>query len=916
MITFRYTRQTSMVAFVIGYIACSTLIIQIATSWPLEKTSQYLGTQNQNGEQLLLFKLPKSISSQIQGQIQPQQQQNQAISSQFWLDDQVQPEASLLSGQQMTPIYGEQQQQQQRPDERSISLTIPVSELGSATRLQSQLPQLQYKPLYTERSKYATPSAGSIHLPHYPGSPVIFDYLATDESNSHEVKDGRQSEPHVVAVTPVSVRQGEKLHLIPSQQQEHTLQVNHNRASNLSSAIEQTVRQYLQQQAAEYSPTTMITPTTTLTSETTTNPELYYQVNPTTQLVGQQQVEQQQQQQQPDQQSSMEQSEQARHVQQSHSSEGPGLLSRLANSSPDLLLRLRSLLRQAAREGRNSTESLFSKDNNSSNSVGTSLYSKNEPESGLGGFPTENKQYTQQGSLRGPFNGSNSMLNTFLTSHNLSSHEEIKIPLVVIAMPRILSLKRNQLATSQPRSSNSSSSSSIAFTAPPAIIKQAIISPAMIVNSTQADVVNNGTQLVRLAFKGLNETISEGSNYTGSNLSTSSTQNVIPYAYLARDLREPSLSSVPRHTMAPYARQFAVTAITPTAHQFAHNPRVDQSYRYEYPQSSQVRQQHPQLVNQTEEYYVQNSNESQFKQQQQNQHQQQLHYQRGHITQPELGTMIIDRNNSSGQLMILPAGAQSQNNSPESSNVQLVRVLEQPAAIVQPQEQQLERFNFVQPMQRKPNEVAFEYILNREQPQLRQPLRQDNIQIVEQQVYPSRSPYKILNPVNDQARSSQMMLAENQVYPQIAPNQILSKLNMSSSSVISEEQRSPTTMMRSQFAPDSTHGILGPLNHFARANSRSLFSEGNLSRLRPLFNVARQRMNPQATDNELEEQLMSNKLLDRQLLGILDQPRADRRSLVTTRWNAENEHQLLQQNPNQLARIEHKKAPKMVVMIV
>lgn len=861
--------------FIFVYITSSTLIFQIVSAWPLERTSQYLGTQNQNGEHILLFKLPKSISSQIQGQIQHQQL------SPSWLNqDQMQQEASLILEQPIRSLYGDRDL-----NEKSISLTVPLSELASSSRPQSRAgaSELQYRPIHSERSKYV--SSSDARLPHFPGSQVVFEYLATDESNSNEIKDSHRAEsPQLAAVAPENNPQSEQSY------SSHPLKPHHQKASNLSSAIEQTVRHYLQEQA-DHSSTTMITPTTTLPSDTTTNPEFYYHVNPTTQLAIQQQADQYL-----GQQNTIEQPEQNRSVQHL---DGPGLLSRLANSSPDLLFRLRGLLRQAAGGGKNSSH--YSSENNLSNPMTNRHTELNELDSGHPGLG-----HHQQSSRRGPFNGADSMLNTFLTSHNLSSHEEIKIPLVLIAMPRILSLKRNHLATSHPGQNNSSIS-----LLEPSIIKQ-VISP-LLTNSSQAESQNNATQLVRPALKSSNETNPEG-NYT-NNSSTNSGQNVIRYSYLPRE-QEISMSSVPRHTMAPYARQFAVTAITPTVHQYAQQPHLDSLYHYRYQNPGQAKQ-HYQDANQTGDYSVASSDENQHKLQQQQQHNQVIRF-----LHPVLGPMTIDRNNTAGQPIAIPTGAHSSNISPDSLNVQMIRLLEQ-QVMSQPQEQQSEHLNFVHQMPRQPNQVIYGQLANRDiTPHFKNGISQAQIQIVEQQAHPSRSPYKIINPLNEHTLPrKQVVFAEHQEYPLIPSRMDTSLGNLStSSSVVNEEQRSPY-FLRNQFAPDNArletfkHPPQSALDHISRMNPRSLLPEVNLSGLRPLFHVARQGLNSHHLSNsDLGEQLVSNKLLNRQLLGLSDQ-RADRRSSAM-KWNTENEPQLLQQNSDQPAKAETKKAPKMVVMIV
>lgn len=874
--------QRLLVVFIIGYITSSAINIQIASAWSLEKTGQYLGTQNQNGQHLLLFKLPESISSQIQGKIQ-YQQPNQFSTS--WPNDPMQQEASLNLEQPISSLY-----EDQRPKERSIALTIPLSDLTSSSRLQSQAPvsEPRYRPSFYERSEH---SAFPVRLSHYSSSPVVIDYLATDESNNNQVKDNHQVESHQFTnVKQDNYLQNGQSHP-PQRLEQLSKTIHHKTAANLSSAIEQTVRHYLQQQA-DYSSTTMIAPTTTLPADTSTSPEFHYHVDPTTQVAILQQAEQQH-----EQQNIAEQAGQHHHGQKSQQFYGAGLLSRLANSSPDLLLRLRGFLRQAAGEGKNSTELHYLRENNFSHPV-----MNQETMSGLesGHQGLENSQ--AGGSLKGPYNGSDSMLSTFLTSHNLSSHEEIKIPLVVIAMPRILSLKRNQLATSNPGLSNSSVS-----LLSPSLIKQ-VLSPVT-TNLTQAHAINNGARLGQLSFKGLNETNPEG-NYT-ENSSTVSSQNVNPYSYLSGEQQIP-MSSAPRHTMAPYARQFAVTAITPTVHQLDHNSLSESQFRYGYPPSPKIKQ-HPQMVNLTKEYFGASPDGSQHSQQQQQQKQQQQ--QGNRFIYPEIATMATDRHNTTGQILLIPTGTHLQSNSPEQSNIQMVQLVEQP------QEQQPGYLNFIHQTQMQPNPIANEYMAHRGlQPQFKHAVQQDNFQIAEQQAQPSRSPYKIIKPANEQAPPRQKIIfAEHQEYPQVPSDELFGKFNTSSSAVDGKRTNSPS-MFRNRFTPDNAlswnfvHPHL-PLDQVGQINSRSLRPEFNLNRLRPLFHIARHGLNSHLinNNNEFVDQSISNKLLNRHLLGLLDQ-RADRRSSARS-WTLGNGPESLQ-NPDELIKADSKKAPKMMVMIV
>lgn len=183
------------------------------------------------------------------------------------------------------------------------------------------------------------------------------------------------------------------------------------------------------------------------------------------------------------------------------------LLSRLAGSSPELLMRLRSMLRKASSlHGRNSSSA-----------------------SSAEKVPSYSDYSDLLGSSQHP--ADKAMLQNFLQSQNLSSHEEIKIPLVVIAMPRILSLKRDQLIANSQKQSGGPFNTSISGAS----------------NLYNPGMASNSAWIKSLA----------------SAAAAASANLTAPYLRPTEQLESvgaadqvPTTTSAPHQTMAPYARQF------------------------------------------------------------------------------------------------------------------------------------------------------------------------------------------------------------------------------------------------------------------------------------------------------------------------------------------------------------------------
>jgi len=303
----------------------------------------------------------------------------------------------------------------------------------------------------------------------------------------------------------------------------------------------------------------------------------------------------------------------------SAASELSALLAKLSTSSPELLHRLRALLRRAASNSPAplqhpespakgdhvlSVSPTYEQNNNNSlawarlnglNSL-TELSPLSAPtnqsraqaeaasaaEVAAANAAEQQQQVAQQSSLQQEGGASahtvsagstGNMLNTFLNSQNVSSHEEIKVPLIVIAMPRILSLKRNQIGSgSAEQAANASLPSSLSSAFAQRLLAGRHLSAAN-ANQLQNSLGAAGANVEQLA--GLQTDSGNNSNnataahnynqgQAGNNNNSSATSaigdalsSLLARAHQQHNQAAQGPSSNSQHTMAPYARQFA-----------------------------------------------------------------------------------------------------------------------------------------------------------------------------------------------------------------------------------------------------------------------------------------------------------------------------------------------------------------------
>lgn len=492
------------------------ITFQVVSASPYQLASQYLGSQGIGDEPVLLVKLPRSISSQMQSQLQFQQRgSNQK------------PTLMYASRQQQAPVSPQDLSAASLPsadqtmEDQSISLTIPLSSIAGTGESPQAQRQVVYMMPQSQVEAQSEPGDSHSYRPALDVDSPLVDFMS-EESNGHEIVEQKR------------IAADESNEPRANQLQQH-------QDTNLTSTIEQQVRKLLQQQAEQYSTTSVpmiaAQPATTVPS----NQLLWLDA---------QQAQQEQSQNQ----------HQVDVVNKQNSLETSSLLSKLSSSSPDLLLRLRSLLKKAAQQRRLQQLQLAAK-NGSLAELDTAQRTGGRTRSELADqyqsshFPLDSEQLSLGAS------GSQHLLSTFLASNNLSSHEEIKIPLVVIAMPRIVSLKRNQ------QKSADSAATSLTHLAS----QQVHLTP--LANYTHNNATLNATHLLlnQLQQHTLNNSLS---NSTGDNLA--------PYLYLASDNTQDAPTRVRAsvgqqqsdgadsnldYTMAPYARQFSMPLATSLASQ-------------------------------------------------------------------------------------------------------------------------------------------------------------------------------------------------------------------------------------------------------------------------------------------------------------------------------------------------------------
>lgn len=552
-------------------------------------TSQYLGATPSNGnEHLLLFKLPETISSQLleQSNFAGQQRNQQIVSKEPRLIVQSNGPAPLMIPQQQQqqipyyqqaalsqlsapqlPRYEAQSSASSVIQEQPVSLTIPLSALHSidhrpvtASTNQVSRPTYQEASNQVVRTKQvALESAladyinsAASHLPQQAdsisaGASAQQDYQAslTDMGSSslsaasrllRGVNQNVFISPRGVQQQFVANRQQVILDPVAPLNQEPAIQAkNHsnlqssnesqldslklNQLERLHAELQQQLQQQQLQQDAQPQP----------------QPSLWRDLQPTRQYNPQQPIN-------------------ANH------SDMASMLARLSSSSPDLLVRLRNLLKRASniqQTGGNTVGTMLTVPQLDGSLNSTATLSNLRPfdhvpkqadlEAGNNELlmanniaPSEfksmiqnylmNQRQNARATDQGSTGAEQSSLGAFLSSQNVSSHEEIKIPLIVIAMPRIVSLKRNQMAAtnSQQRSAYNSSLPAIA--------------------SDLAQTIAR-SQLPQL----LNANLSHPQTHQ-SNHSANMTGNQI----LWLDQQVHTTTSMPIHTMAPYAQQFVM----------------------------------------------------------------------------------------------------------------------------------------------------------------------------------------------------------------------------------------------------------------------------------------------------------------------------------------------------------------------
>lgn len=507
----------SKLAIILTCLVLSAVRATVASSYPY--SSQFLSPQRANSsEQVILLKLPGLISPQIQEQYQPRQQA-------FY--DPAQQRALLM----VTSDDEQRQLDESAIEEHSAVLTIPLSTLNN---LQAK-PETHYAGQQVKMAPSDYPS--ETRLSQMQILPQSEQQQTVESSREHISLQQVQQLNSLISALAANVPQVPTSY--PGEPQLYQQQSPRQATSNLTSSVEQQLRQLISQHADLYGngPTS----SAGLNQVSADQPHLWRD----TQL---------------DQQEDAVQTSQVSQLESSHASDATSsLLNKLASSSPDLLLRLRALLRRAGQQRPDSRRNLTSLGAPTAKSIYSDSDDTTHNDEALKYLSTLRDQHG-----RPAFSGKPSMLDTFLTSNNLSSHEEIKIPLVVIAMPRILSLKRNQqlAAGSQNKPTHPSNSSVVSLI-------QQFIKPVY-ANLTQSGVGNsstgNGTSSHQLVdLDGPPASYSTTNNPTESNLS--------PYMYMTGEglassgagsdqAQEPARpSSNAQHTMAPYAHQFSVPSI-------------------------------------------------------------------------------------------------------------------------------------------------------------------------------------------------------------------------------------------------------------------------------------------------------------------------------------------------------------------
>lgn len=826
------------------YITCSSLIILLTVVSRFAQsdqiTSQYIGTQSNGNDHVLLFKLPQSISSQLQNQLPrrsnaeinlianrlevnnnnngaqysgPRHQQS------YRLLRQVQPEHQ--TGEQSIPlIFPQQTSNQFKSNEQQINRAVQNHQLDGGNYAH-------------ERNPVAIKS--------------LYDY-----STTHELALLQQQ------------RQLEDLLELERQQQQQLKHLQQEKAqldkeihiNNLDSIVEQKVRQFLAQQqqlASQYasSPTPQHVTATIPPSylhESQPQPTLWRdsQLNPNG----------------------------PNYVENAASTNSSGLLSKLASSSPELLMRLKSLLSQAA-SGSSSQQqqpTRFSGNNAETN------YTLSEP------IKTLHYNYSSGGPVDQNGSGTNYMdqpqqahLSTNHTNYGINHNatlqqSEIKIPLVVIAMPRILSLKKNLAnigSADQQQASN--------YTLP------------HLIGGSMMELNANGNNSSTFGANYFSQLSNGPANYSSSgHLANSS--NLSPIL-LGKQLsiggsnyseHVDTTTSLPQHTMAPYAQQFNVPVASPIARHLTNNNNYQSHQVFLYP--GQVK------VNQPELIYETNMTDSSVRQtmrpaqsmdslSERPINHQQNRVELDNVFQVQGGYPASqDGSRRIAQYLRMPQPSQqfeSQQRTPEqsvyyssNSNNQMHYV--EPAALGQQQQQQYQKHLFI-PFN------ALQQIYSARQANLSLPQQQPQLEVLQNQQSDTTEHQRVLSGANQ-------------------PGLYLSTQS---------DNNIPTGGRPTQ---------ISGINLIQTPSAAALVEAAGLTKLRPIFRRFQQTAAPDSSQADLPSE---NRLTNGQLLSLFAGSNADRRNFHGANDNVGNRFgDQIMLNSRRNAQLARRAAAKMVVMIV
>lgn len=455
---------------------CFMVFVIDQTDGDASLTGQYLGTRSLGNEHMLLFKLPDDMISATDDRNSARSDSHSPI-----FGHNMQAERDLILGSEAV--------------EQPVSLNIPLASLSQTDPSDGQ-----------SEFVYEQPATQQQHVSEGRIQPMI-QYIA---SNQQITQPSQQNLPYNMLMTASSDPEVGATYVRvpfsrPSELEQASSRSNANYTESNVSSLEQQIRQLMlqrhliQQQLHQTEVTTMKT-TTQAYEQPTEAPQLW---RDTLSAQGQRQT--------------------GLGSQQIHV-DSASLLNRLAASSPELLMRLRSMLRRAS-----------------------SVQSKSPMNGTLTDQLTQTPSYADLGDLSSSMQtpADKAMLQSFLQSQNITSHEEIKIPLVVIAMPRILSLKRDQMLANTQRQPSAN------------VSQYQYGSSQPFVNFTRDSLSNitSGTGWMKSLVDAA--TASNASSYLSRNQQSIQQQIETPV-----EQPTPTTTSSPQHTMAPYARQFGSPSVS------------------------------------------------------------------------------------------------------------------------------------------------------------------------------------------------------------------------------------------------------------------------------------------------------------------------------------------------------------------